>query len=68
MAVSLLLHYPDELFHDRLAAVHAQLDRLPEEIAADFAAFLDWAQAASCGSWKSTTWKPLINAAVARCF
>lgn len=47
MAVSLLLHYPDELFHDKLAAVHAQVDGLPEEIAADFTAFLDWAQAAS---------------------
>lgn len=47
MAVSLLLHYPTAAYLDTLAAVRAQVNDLPDEIAADFTAFLDWAQQAS---------------------
>lgn len=47
MAVSVLLNYPDENYHETQAAVQAQLDGLPLEIAADFEAFFGWAQATS---------------------
>ena len=47
MATSLLLQYPYEGFHDTVAAVHEQIEDLPEEIALDFREFFQWAEAAS---------------------
>ena len=45
MACSLLLDYPDERLSPELAAVRAELDRLPTEIRTELAAFCDAAQA-----------------------
>src|SRR5699024_1734807 len=47
MGTSLLLQYPDEGFHDTVAAVHVQIEDLPEEISLDSREFFQWAEAAS---------------------
>lgn len=47
MAVSVLLQYPDENFHDTVTAVEQHVEDLPQAISEDFREFFSWAYSAS---------------------